>query len=1067
MLFGPMQVLVYGCPLPRMRSRKGMWLLALLTLRHGRPVQREWLAEALWPDIDQPLAFANMRPILSELRQGLGDQSKRLQSPSRHTLLLDLGGADLDIQVFDAAIKSGTRADLEQAAALYRGSLLEGCDEEWALQERNVRERQCLDALMTLGSAAMASNDYEKAANFFGRAATLDPWWDAAQRGWMEALAENGDRNAALRVYREFASLLKEDANNTPDEETIDLYNRLQSKGRRSTPPTETQDTVMEEAASATRRVTGYLPHALTDLVGREDERMEVAAILQKSRMVTLVGPGGIGKTRLALAVAAEVAPDYSGGVWLVALDTISNGEQIPAQIAKGLGVKEESGRTVLQSVIDRLHADQLLLVLDNCEHVLEASAQAAEQILQACARLRILATSREALGIDGEAEWIVPGLSVATPEQLPSGRTTLVRVLAEYASVQLFVERARSVNKMFSLTGDNARQIAEICYRLGGLPLAIELAAARLKALTVTQIAVRLDNHLNLLTGGSRGAPSRQQTLRATLDWSYSLLSRPEQIMLERLSVFAGGWTLEAAGAVCSDNGIPANQVADLLASLKDKSLLVFHESEAGWRYRFLEMVRQYAAEQVSEPMATVRDRHLAWAVAVAAEVDTLQNSERADWLRKMDTERDNMRVALDWSASSTERAEIDLKLTNKLWLYWYLRGEYAEARRFTQAALERAGDHVSPLMRSHALHGVGTMAAFECDYAAASRFCEESLTLRREFGNISDVASSLTSLGNIADGQGNSAQARAFYEESLNIYRSLGDRSDIAMLLSNLAGAIYRQDMARAQSLYEESLAIYRELEDVKGIVMALSNVGLMAFEQHDYPAVFAPITESLELARNGGDKSGTARALMTLGETALQLGDRVAAQSYLEESLSLYNDTGERIYSAWAIMCLGHVARDRKDFAAARDLYNQCLHHFREIGNPISEGWSLYFLGRTVNDLGNPAQARTLLREGACIFHEADDLSGLAMSILGMATIEFDQGNIQQAARIWGAARAIYEDDDTFMSPKEREKFEAQISEARSILGDGVFASAFDEGRELSWEQAAAYTPNHSQP
>jgi len=1057
-LFGPIQVLIHGYTLPRMQSRKGMWLLALLTLRHNRPVEREWLTSVLWPDTGQTQAFANMRPILSELRNGLGDQSKRIQSPNRQTLMLDLDGSDVDVVAFDAAAKSGKLADMQKIAALYRGPLLEGCTEEWVFQERAVRERQCLDALLALGENAMANADYASATSFYERAATMDPLWDAAQRGWMEALAQNGDRNAAMRVYRDFIAQLKDDHNAAPDEQMTALYTRLRSEARKGASSKRMPES--KPASSPFGKVSGYLPHPLTDLIGREDERIDIATCLRHSRLVTMVGPGGIGKTRLALAIAGEEEAKYHGGAWFVALDALAEGEQIASQIANVLGVKDETGRTTLQGVITRLGSERILLLLDNCEHLLQPSADMAAHLLNECAGLRILATSREPLGIPEETAWIVPGLAAAPPEHLPLGQTSMVKVLAGYESAQLFVERAQSVQKTFSLNGNNARTVAEICYRLGGLPLAIELAAARLRTLTITQISERLDDHLSLLTVGSRVAPSRHQTLRATLDWSYSLLTDAERTLLGRLPVFAGGLTLQAAEAVCSGEDIPADKVADLLASLCDKSLLVFQVPESGGRYRLLEMVRQYASEHSAPQMDAIRDRHLDWVVALTTESDEW-NIDRAMWQRKIEQERDNIRTALDWSAMSQERSEAGLHIACSLWVYWYRRGEYREGRRIIMAALNRAGNHTSRALRADALNAAGNMATMECDYAAARSLCEEGLAIRRELGDIMGMASSLNALGNIADNMGNSAEACKLYDESLSLFRTVGHPFHIAMLLGNLSTSIFRQDLARARSLCQEALDIHREAggSDAKGIVVALTNVAAVAYEQHDYPAAQPLLAESLERASEAKDKSGMAMALLMLGDIAIQLKDRSAAQPYYEESLSLCIETGEQHCEIQNIMGLGHVARDRKDFAGAQALYEQCLERFREIGAPTSIGWALYFLGAVAGELGDFIQARTLYHECAHIFQSVNDVKAVALAVIGMAYVEFNAGHIAKAARIWGAAEAVFDDDGTLMSPRDREKYDAIVCEARSVLGSDIFDTAFGEGRRLSWEEATA--------
>jgi predicted ATPase/DNA-binding SARP family transcriptional activator len=833
-LFGPMQVQVHGRPLPPLRSHKHLWLLALLTLRPNRPVEREWLAGTMWPEVEQSNAFDNLRPVLSELRKALGDQSQRLQSPDRFTLVLDLTHAEVDLLRFDAAIHSGTLSELEQAVGLYRGPLLEGCREEWAVPERASREQVYLQALQTLGEASLAGEDYAAAASYYQQAVRMDPWREAERRGWMEALARQGDINAALQVYREFVALLKNDPKAIPDAQTTALYQRLRAEVRQRA---GTHAVVAAEVV-AVSVVKGYLPHSITDLVGREDERIEVALQLRQSRLVTLTGMGGIGKTRLAREVAGEVVSEYADGVWLVALDVLSEGRLVIQQIATVLGLREERGRTLLQSVTEHLRKKRLLLVLDNCEHLLEASGQVVAHLLGECAQIRILATSREALGITGETVWAVPALSV--PVHLPVRPSTLVRVVMGYESVQLFVERAQAVQQSFALSGSNARLVAQACQQLEGIPLAIELAAARVRAMSVEQIASRLNDYLGFLTVGNRAAQLRQQTLRATLDWSYALLSEAERSLLKRLSVFVGGWTLEAAEQVCGDFGLPIldfglkvdsldasrsgqepaaiqnppefdviqnpkskiqnGEVLDLLTSLVDKSLVLFEAREPGeGRYRLLEMVRQYAAESLlaSGEAEQVKGRHQGWYLTFAERAEpALRTGEQVLWLTRLKAEHDNLRSALAWSLKSEGESPSDspiaLLFCGALHLFWRIHGHLAEGRAWCEKALQANTTQERTHARAKALNGAGSLAYSQGDYAIAQALFEESLATQREIGDRYALAASLVNLGNAVREQGEYTIARAWHEESLAIRREIGDREGIVFTLESFAALI-----------------------------------------------------------------------------------------------------------------------------------------------------------------------------------------------------------------------------------------------------------------------------------
>ncbi len=484
-LFGPFEALVEGVPLPPVRSRKILWALALLILRNGRPVDREWLARTLWPETDLTQALANLRPALSALRIALGTHAYRIESPDRRTLRLDLEGAFADVAVFDKAVVSPRSTDLELAVNLYRGPLLEGCAEEWVYQERDSRERACIAALVRLGEIATQGGNFASAAEHYRQAAALSPLADAPRRGLMEALVQGGDRNGALDVYRQFADLLRAEINAEPDEATSRLYLQLRRQIRENE-----RDATPRPAPSKT---LGHLPHPMANLVGREEERTEVGSEIRRSRLVTLVGPGGIGKTRLAIEAARETAKEFPDGAWWVALEALSNEDLLERHIASVFDLREESGRSLASVLADFLRTKHLLLVLDNCEHLLRPTSRFADWLLRECGGVKILATSRESLGLSGERIWSVPSLPFPNLDHLPQSPITRRRVLAAYESVELFMERATAAHRDFALTSNNATAIAQICAHLEGVPLAIELAAVRTKAMNVDEIARRL----------------------------------------------------------------------------------------------------------------------------------------------------------------------------------------------------------------------------------------------------------------------------------------------------------------------------------------------------------------------------------------------------------------------------------------------------------------------------------------------------------------------------------------------------------------------------------------------
>lgn len=1067
-LFGPIQVLIEGQPLPQLRSRKSLWLLALLTLRHDRPVEREWLAGTLWPDVNQTRAFSNLRPVVSELRQALGSQAHRIQSPNRSTLRLNLTGTDVDVRAFDAAIESRNLSTLERAVTLYRGPLLEGCTEEWVFPEREAREQKCLQVLQILGDSALEAGEYEAAAKYYRRSVGMDPWRDTARRGLMNALARKGDRNAALQIYRKYVAQLRETPHMALDEETHALYTRLRAEVSQKIAPHSV--TVPSQPATA---ITGYVPHALTELIGREDECLEVADCLRRSRLVTLTGVGGIGKTRLAMALARDIVREYADGVWLVALDSLSEGPQVFVQIASVLKVKEEVGKSLPECVTEYLRQKQLLLVLDNCEHLLIASAEAVGRLLTECAHVRILATSREALGITGETVRMVPSLPTPNPAHLPESRTTLLRVLMEYESVQLFVERAESVQKTFTLTGNNAHIVALICFQLEGIPLAIELAAARVKAMTVEQIAARLNDHLGLLTGGSRTAQARQQTLRATLDWSYALLTESERLLLQRLSVFAGGWTLEAAEAICTDSEatstspslLKQSDFLPLLAALVDKSLLTFAEGEAqaGGRYRMLEMVRQFAGERLAEsgeaPFLTIR--HQDWFVALAEEADPrLSGPEQAEWLRRLATEYDNLRVILARSEQGACSAESALRLACALRLFWYIRGDFGEARKYLAQTLGHRDTQARTSLRAKALNGLAAIVRRQSDSALALALFEESLAIRRERGDSKGMAETMGNLGIIQHDLGNYAAARALYEESLSLRRQLGDRPGIALTLANLGSSALNQgDFARARGLLEEGLLLYKELGDRSKIAWVLNTLGSVTSAMGDLIQAEALHEESLSHLQELGDRNGIAWTCNYQGNIAFRQGDYTRAQALHQKGLSIFRNLGEEYGIAMSLQYLGETAFEQGELAAAHSLYEESLSIFKERRLKRGIAWTLSKLGSVAYARSDNATGRALYKECLPLFKEIGEKTGTLTTLHTLASAV--QGHdVNFAVSLWGAVHSLRESTGKVMSLKEQEKYEQQMSQIHSAMGEDAFVTAWEAGRALTWEQAANY-------
>ncbi len=545
------------------------------------------------------------------------------------------------------------------------------------------------------------------------------------------------------------------------------------------------------------------LPSQLTSFVGREKEISAVTRLIAANRLVTLTGPGGTGKTRLSLRVAADLLDSFPHGVWFVELAALANSALVPQTVMTTLGLREESGRSLLEILTDFLRAKTVLLILDNCEHLVEASAQLAETLLQACPNLRLLVSSREALGIPGETPYRVPSLAI------PDGHAAYSAAsIVQFEAARLFMERAKAVAPAFAVSDENASAIAKICARLDGIPLAIELAAARVKILKVEQIAERLDDRFRLLTGGSRTALPRQQTLRALIDWSYDLLSITERSLLVRLSIFAGGWTLEAAEKVCGDDQLPVFDILDLLMQLVNKSLVVVDVDDGSeTRYRMLETIRQYAREKLagSDEGSGLRTRHLDYFLAFSERATPeLHGSQVAVWLRQLDADLDNLRAALEWSLSQNVQA--GLQMVGILMPYWDAHNDMHEGIEWSELFLRQPGAATRNAARAKMLTALAFLYEFKIENILAEKYAREGLEIYRELGDQPGEAFALFVLGQALCGHDDYPTGRPLVFESLALYRKLGDKFGISEVLCALGNFIDEQDPERARGYMTE---------------------------------------------------------------------------------------------------------------------------------------------------------------------------------------------------------------------------------------------------------------------
>jgi predicted ATPase/class 3 adenylate cyclase/DNA-binding CsgD family transcriptional regulator len=816
------------------------------------------------------------------------------------------------------------------------------------------------------------------------------------------------------------------------------------------------------------------LPIQPTPFIGREQEVAAVEQLLRREevRLLTLTGPGGIGKTRLALQVAADLSEEFPDGVYFVNLAPLRDPGFVMPTIAQVLDVKEIAGRPLLDLLKAFLREKQLLLLLDNLEQVVSAAIQVAE-LLTACPQLKVLVTSRIVLHVQAEQEFVVPPLSVPDLRHLPD-----VVALSQYEAPALFIQRAQAARSEFQLSNANARAVAEICRHLDGLPLAIELAAARIKLLPPQALLARLTPRLTVLTGGAQDVPERQQTLRNTIAWSYQLLHTNEQRLFRRLSVFAGGCTLRAIEVISTTLDGEAGRVFEGVASLLDQSLLQQTEQEGEEpRLVMLETIREFGLGvlEASGEMETTQRAHAGYYLVLAEEAEPeLAGPRQAVWLERLEREHDNLRAAMQWLLEQKrieQGREMALRLGGALLRFWEVRGHWSEGWTFLEWARAKSKGVAVPAQVKALMAAAYLLDHLENDIDQAEGLYEESLALSRELGDTAGIAHSLLLLGELAGRRGNFTVAYSRIEEALTLFRAVGDKRGIALSLTNLADVVSQQgEYARAVLLSEESLALFRTLGDMEGTAWSLNYLAGIVSQQGEYARAISLNEESLTLFRTLGDMEGIIWSLFGLARVLfLSQGDPAKVHTLFEEGLALCRGVGHKLGIAWALSHLGEVFLQQGNAVKARLLLEESLPLYREGRDQQGIAESLSLLGRVEAHEGDSAAARTCCEEGLAIVRAVGTNLSVCFSLEGLAVVVAGQGDPSWAARLWGAAEALREALGTPIPPVYRADYDRSVAAARAQLGEKAFAAAWAQGQRMTPEQALAAqaTPATSMP
>ena len=908
-------------------SRPAQSLLAYLILNVGTPHRREKLAGLLWPDSTEENARDYLRHGLWKLRKAI--EKKPSKAATNSYILTDDISVSFNPEApysLDAArieqidVECAPTDELMDALSLYEGELLPGFYDEWIVLEREhiqaVFEQKMECLLEALQKEARWNDilDWSERWNSFGQKP------EAAYRFLMMAHAARGDMSKVAGTFERCTKSLEE-FGVEPSEQTRVLYENLKS-GKENFEK-ETPFTPVAKPQKLEPSARANLPVPLTSFIGREKEIIEVLSLLEEKRLLTLTGSGGVGKTRLAIESANKVLSKYKDGVWWVDLVSLTDPLLVPQAVAKVLDVHEIPDQPVIETLVEHFRTKQSLIVLNNCEHLVSACAQLADQLLSACAELKILTTSREALDILGETIWQVPSLTLPDVWEEIEPES-----LGDFESIRLFADRAQSVKSGFELSDQNGDAVMQICRRLSGMPLAIELAAARIKIMSTDEIALRLDDCFDLLTSGSRTALPRHQTLRATIDWSYDLLSEAEKTIFRRLSVFVGGFTLEAAESVAAGGDVSESQVIELLGQLINKSLVTVEASSGDpdeeTRYWMLETIREYAYEKLENDggKVTIQDRHLAFFVNYAEEAErNTFGDKNVFWFMRLNKDIDNIRAAVDWSIES-EKASEALRLVGALIFFRFQAGSPSGWQERLDKVLSMPGGQERTPERAKALYGISMLYWSDINPVDKTSELQEALAIGTHLGDKFIIAEALSNLGLFASLQDDFEQARSYLEQGLEIFNELGPahERESSWPLIYLGDVAFTQDQfEEARKPYQKCANILREARDKISLALTVRRLGQVALHEGDYETAVAFCTESLKLNVKADDLRGTLACLSAITGITLARGQANAAAQLFGAVQALLSAMNFRL------LRVDHIEYER-NLAALREQPNQ---------------------------------------------------------------------------------------------------------------------------------------------